>query len=259
MSGIEVEDIQIDQPNQLTDRQLSSLVSLWRLSHYKQAPLSTWSILYSRRRPRRSRGPILCFDTKTYEILRQQREDDFKKKQLHQHQIWQHVQDRLAEQNRILEQEKTGKAKTKAQGNEELQFPSVKTAIKINVSDLASPDLSPTSSYSSSPTITSGSCSPELNPTKRSIRWGLHNNMTKRFDKTSPITLVTVPATDKLPGKSALKVRTAHTIQKQPPKSTKTTATTTTTTTTTITTTSTANTAAPNNNHPPRKRAVDFF
>ncbi|KAF9349396.1 hypothetical protein BGX26_012293 [Mortierella sp. AD094] len=198
----------------------------------------------------------LDFDTRTYDILRQQQEDDFKKKQLHQHQIWQHVQDRLAEQNKILEQEKTGKAKAKAQGNEELQLPPAVTAIKTGVSDLASPDLSPTSSSSSSPTITSGSCSPELNPTKRSIRWGLHNNMTKRFDKTSPITLVTVPAIDKLPSKSALKVRTAHTIQKQSSKTTKTT---TTITTTTNTTTSTANTTAPSNSHPPRKRAADFF
>ncbi|KAF9111034.1 hypothetical protein BGX27_005495 [Mortierella sp. AM989] len=204
------------------------------------------------------------FDTTTYNILRQQQDEDFRKKQFHQHQIWQHVQDRLAEQNKILEQEKVKQPKTQSKGNQLLHISPAEaleesTAMEVTVSDIASPDLSISSSSSSS-TVTSGSCSPELNPTKRSIRWGLQNNMIKRFDKTSPITLVTVPAIDKRPSKSALKVRTSNIIQKQSFKTTKTT--TTTTTTTTATTTSTNNTKTANNTKngfPSRKRAADFF
>ncbi|KAF9199044.1 hypothetical protein BGZ49_010886, partial [Haplosporangium sp. Z 27] len=62
----------------------------------------------------------LDFDTKAYEILKEQQEEDTKVKQMHQHHIWQHVQDRLAEQNKILEEEKKllKKLKTKEQQEE---------------------------------------------------------------------------------------------------------------------------------------------
>ncbi|KAI1295956.1 hypothetical protein EDD11_007685 [Mortierella claussenii] len=282
MSDMEIDDITVDQARQLTERQLSSLTSLWRLSHYKQAPWSSWSILYSRPRFRRSRSPMLVFDTDTYQILKEHQEQELKRKQIHQHHIWQHVQDRLAEQNRILEEEKAQAAETSslssssgeksknqkkgqeagARGKQETV--AVSTTMNLDEGDL--PSLSPTSSSS---TVTSGSGSPETTsaPLKRSIRWGLQNNMVKKFDKTSPITLVTVPAVDKLPSKSALKIRTAHTIQRKTtavnrsgkPMATSTTTATTTTTTATTTAITPKNNTSNKREPPARKRAVDFF
>ncbi|KAG0264629.1 hypothetical protein BG011_006475 [Mortierella polycephala] len=248
-----MEDIVVSQPKRLTDTQMSTLVSLWRLSHYKQAPCSSWSILYSQqRRPkRRSRSPMICFDTATYELLKKQQEEELMKKQIHRHQIWQHVQDRLAEQNKILEQEMPQSKKSKKQ------------QLKAEV---AMDGISTTTSGSST------TASP-----KRSIRWGLQNNMTKRFDKTVPLTLVPVPAIDKRPTKSALKVRTTHTIQnhhhhsKTSIMSSKTKTTTTTTTrasSSTTTTTASGNTkndtnagAASDAGHSvsARMHAMDFF
>ncbi|KAG0358765.1 hypothetical protein BC939DRAFT_461285 [Gamsiella multidivaricata] len=250
MNDMEIEDVQVDQPRQLTDRQLASLISLWRLSHYKQAPWSTWSILYSQRRPRRSRAPMLCFDTPTYKLLKQQQEEDLQKKQMHQHHIWKHVQDRLTEQNEILEQEKVQKsAQGKKSKNQQKRASGVTVSTDMDTSG-SSPVLSPTSSSS---TVTSDSGSPKnTTPIKRSITWRLQNNTVKRFDKTSPITLVSVPAVDKRPVKSALKVRTSQTIQK-------TTATKTTTTTTTTTTKSNTNTKNASAAGLARKHAVDFF
>ncbi|KAG0094988.1 hypothetical protein BGZ93_006464 [Podila epicladia] len=230
MSDVEMEDIEIS-PRQLSDRQMTVLVSLWRLSHYKQAPWSSWSILYSRRRPKnRSRSPMICFDTATYEMLRKQQEEELKKRQLHQHQIWQHVQDRLAEQNKILEEE------------EKQQGKGVNRNGKKN--KLAGAASSTANGSSSSSTVVSDvSVSPESSPAKakRSIRWGLQNNMIKKFDKTQPITLVNVPAVDKRPTKSALKIRTHHSINNPHHKPT--------------------DTKANNNTNgtPARKHAVDFF
>ncbi|KAF9279336.1 hypothetical protein BGZ68_007973 [Mortierella alpina] len=204
---MEIDAIEMEEPRQLSERQLASLVGLWRLSHYRQAPWSSWSILYSPRRPnRRTRSEMISFDTTTYEALRKQQEDLLKKKQLHQHQIWQHVQDRLAEHNKVLEQEKAEKQQT------ELQEKSKKgKGAPADKDDTPSPIVS----TASSSTVTSAGGSPEVtSPTKRSIRWGLQNNMTRRFDKTVPITLVPVPAVDKRPTKSALKVRTPPAINK---------------------------------------------
>ncbi|KAF9899274.1 hypothetical protein BX616_003127 [Lobosporangium transversale] len=221
---MEDKDIQLNRPKQLSSGQMASLVSLWRLSHYKQAPWSSWSILFSPPRVRRSRPRILELDSEFYDEIMGQREEILKQKQLQRHQIWKHVQDRVAEQNRILEEEKAQekqqpqqpgqqqqqqgaqkkKGKNKQPRNDPLTTASI-TAMEIDPSL-----LSPTSSSS---TVTSGSGSPDSSP-KRSIRWGLHNNMIKKFDKTRPITLVAIPALDKRPVKSALKVRTEHTIQK---------------------------------------------
>ncbi|KAF9431300.1 hypothetical protein BGZ94_000007 [Podila epigama] len=199
---------------------MSVLVSLWRLNHYKQAPWSSWSILYSRRRPKnRARSPMLCFDTATYEMLREQRDEQLKARQLHQHQIWQHVQDRLAEQNRILEEEKAKTGKEKK--NDKISSTTV-------------------SSSGSTTTTTTTVTSTGTTSVKRSIRWGLQNNMIKKFDKNQPITLVNVPALDKKPTKSALKVRTTRTIQKSHAKPT-------------------TDTKASMNSIPVRKQAVDFF
>ncbi|KAF9572753.1 hypothetical protein EC968_009481 [Mortierella alpina] len=205
---MEIDPIEMEEPRQLSERQLSSLVGLWRLSHYRQAPWSSWSILYSQRRPnRRSRSEMISFDTTTYEALRKQQEDLLKKKQLHQHQIWKHVQDRLAEHNKVLEQEKAEKQQAELQGKKSKKGKGA-AASKDDVP-------SPVVSTASSSTVTSASGSPEItSPTKRSIRWGLQNNMTRRFDKTVPITLVPVPAVDKRPTKSALKVKTNPAIQK---------------------------------------------
>ncbi|KAF9387214.1 hypothetical protein CPB97_002798 [Podila verticillata] len=227
MSDVEMEDIEI-APRQLSDRQMTVLVSLWRLSHYKQAPWSSWSILYSRRRPKnRARSPMICFDTATYEMLRKQQEEELKARQLHQHQIWQHVQDRLAEQNRLVEEEEKQQRKGENSNG------------KKNKKSAAA---SASNGSSSSSTVGSdGSISPEFSPTKpkRSIRWGLQNNMIKKFDKTQPITLVNVPAVDKRPTKSALKIRTHHSANNPRPKPT--------------------DTKANTNGIPARKHAVDFF
>ncbi|KAF9192395.1 hypothetical protein BGZ50_008525 [Haplosporangium sp. Z 11] len=200
---------------------------------------------------------MICFDTPIYELLKKQQEEELMKKQIHRHQIWQHVQDRLAEQNKILEQEMPQSKKSKKQ------------QLKAEV---AMDGISTTTSGSST------TASP-----KRSIRWGLQNNTTKRFDKTVPLTLVPVPAVDKRPIKSALKVRTTHTIQNHHhsktsiltsgTKSTKTTTTTasssaTTTTTTTTTTAASGDTKNDTNvgavsgaghSVPARMHAVDFF
>lgn len=67
-----MEDIEIGQPKQLTDRQMSSLVSLWRLSHHRQAPLSSWTMLYTQRRPKRKSpmiwlvNPFTAFSSASY-------------------------------------------------------------------------------------------------------------------------------------------------------------------------------------------------
>ncbi|GJJ75629.1 hypothetical protein EMPS_07987 [Entomortierella parvispora] len=183
MADVEMEDI-IIPPRQLSNRQMAALVSLWKLSHYRQAPWSTWSILYSQRRPKnRSRSPMICFDTKTYELLRKQQDEQLKAKQLHQHQIWQHVQDRLAEQNKALEKELA-----KADGKKVSSTKAVNGTTDAAASAAASAAV------------------------KRSIKWNLEKNITKRFDKNLPITLVPIPAVDTRPVKSALKVRTHHTI-----------------------------------------------
>ncbi|KAG0309365.1 hypothetical protein BGZ98_003160 [Dissophora globulifera] len=198
MADMEIDTIQIqDAPKQLTNRQMSSLVSLWRLGHYKQAPWSTWSILFSQRRPKRSKSPMLCFDTPTYEMLRKQRDEELERKQRHQHQIWQHVQERLAEQQRILDEEENLPAKQKG-----IAITPLTTSTTTTVQGLVSPVLSTTSSATLS--SGSGSGSPDSTPTKRSIRWGLQNNMIK----------LDVPSVDTRPVKSALKVRTVNTIQK---------------------------------------------
>lgn len=59
------------------------------------------------------------------------------------------------------------------------------------------------------------------------------------FDKTQPITLVNVPAVDKRPTKSALKIRTHHSVNNPHHKPT--------------------DTKANTNSTPARKHAVDFF
>ncbi|KAG0273024.1 hypothetical protein BGZ95_011168 [Linnemannia exigua] len=214
MSDIEMEDIEIDQPKQLTDRQMASLVSLWRLNHFRQAPLSSWTMLYSQRRPKR-KSPMICFDTKMYKLLREQQDEEMKKKQVHQHQIWQHVQDRLAEHNQILEQEKAEESKKARRQQQKEAVEAAATMDEEDNEDTAAPIISAAMVDEDSSTVTSSaSSSPDATPAKkRSIRWGLQNNQTKRFDKTLPITLVKVPSVDTRPSKSALKVRTSHTIQ----------------------------------------------
>ncbi|KAF9151905.1 hypothetical protein BG015_006077 [Linnemannia schmuckeri] len=210
MADIEMEDIEIGQSRQLTDRQMSSLVSLWRLSHYRQAPLSSWTMLYTQRRPKR-KSPMICFDTKMYKLLREQQAEDMKKKQAHQHQIWQHVQDRLAEHNQILEQEKAEESKKARRQQQKEAVEAAATMDEEDNEDTAAPIIT---DEDSSTVTSSASTSPESTPAKkRSIRWGLQNNQTKRFDKTLPITLVKVPSVDTRPTKSALKIRTPHTIQ----------------------------------------------
>ncbi|KAG0295846.1 hypothetical protein BGZ96_010859 [Linnemannia gamsii] len=213
MSDIEMEDIEIDQARQLTDRQMSSLVSLWRLSHYRQAPLSSWTMLYTQRRPKR-KSPMICFDTKMYKLLREQQAEDMMKKQAHQHQIWQHVQDRLAEHNQILEQEKAEESKKTRRQQQKKVVEAAATMDEEDNEDTAAPIISTGVDEDSSTVTSSASTSPEATPAKkRSIRWGLQNNQTKRFDKMLPITLVKVPSVDTRPTKSALKVRTPHSIQ----------------------------------------------
>ncbi|KAF8945919.1 hypothetical protein BGZ47_001746 [Haplosporangium gracile] len=210
MADIEMEDIEIGQPRQLTDRQMSSLVSLWRLSHYRQTPLSSWTMLYTQRRPKR-RSPMICFDTKMYKLLREQQAEDMKKKQAHQHQIWQHVQDRLAEHNQILEQEKAEESKKARRQQQKEAVEAAATMDEEDNEDTAAPIIT---EEDSSTVTSSASTSPEsTSAKKRSIRWGLQNNQTRRFDKTLPITLVKVPSVDTRPTKSALKARTPHTIQ----------------------------------------------
>ncbi|KAG0043604.1 hypothetical protein BGZ83_011218 [Gryganskiella cystojenkinii] len=179
-----MEEIIIPQ-RKLSNRQMGALVSLWKLSHYRQAPFSSWSILYSSPRPKDTRrSPMICFETKTYELLKKQQEEELKAKKLHQHKMWQHVQDRLAEQNKaLLEQE--GKEITAASGRK-----------------------------SNSKTGTNGTSEAAAAAKKRSIKWSLDKNITKSFDKNMPITLVPIPAVDKRPAKSALKVRTPHVIHK---------------------------------------------
>ncbi|KAK5829351.1 hypothetical protein F5H01DRAFT_330017 [Linnemannia elongata] len=250
MADIEMEDIEIGQPRQLTDRQMSSLVSLWRLSHYRQAPLSSWTMLYTQRRPKR-KSPMICFDTKMYKLLREQQAEDMKKKQAHQHQIWQHVQDRLAEHNQILEQEKAEESKKARRQQQKEAVEAAATMDEEDNEDTAAPIIT---EDDSSTVTSSASTSPESTPAKkRSIRWGLQNNQTKRFDKTLPITLVKVPSVDTRPTKSALKVRTLHTIQsnKQQHASKK-----------SSTTTNTDTKKSPSASSTPvsvRKHAVDFF
>ncbi|KAF9542372.1 hypothetical protein EC957_002107 [Mortierella hygrophila] len=251
MADIEMEDIEIGQPKQLTDRQMSSLVSLWRLSHYRQAPLSSWTMLYTQRRPKR-KSPMICFDTKMYKLLREQQAEDIKKKQAHQHQIWQHVQDRLAEHNQILEQEKAEESKKTRRQQQKEAVEAAATMDEEDNEDTAAPVIT---EDDSSTVTSSASTSPEATPAKkRSIRWGLQNNQTKRFDKTLPITLVKVPSVDTRPTKSALKVRTPHTIQsnnKQQHASKK--------PSTTITTDTKKSRSAYSSSVPVRKHAVDFF
>ncbi|KAG0380371.1 MAG: hypothetical protein J3R72DRAFT_460400 [Linnemannia gamsii] len=214
MSDIEMEDIEIDQSKQLTDRQMASLVSLWRLNHFRQAPLSSWTMLYSQRRPKR-KSPMICFDTKMYKLLREQQDEEMKKKQAHQHQIWQHVQDRLSEHNQILEQEKAEESKKSRRQQQKEAVEAAATMDEEDNEDTAAPIISaPMVDEDSSTVTSSASSSPDTTPAKkRSIRWGLQNNQTKRFDKTLPITLVKVPSVDTRPTKSALKVRTPHAIQ----------------------------------------------
>ncbi|KAG0215597.1 hypothetical protein BGX31_000814 [Mortierella sp. GBA43] len=186
---------------------------------------------------------MYCYDTTTYQWLVEQRNAALKAKQLHQHKIWQHVQDRLAEQNEIIEEEVLEMAG--AQG--------------ISGSDTTDNDEDTTLPDSS-----------QLTPRKRTIRWGLQNNTTKRFEKTSPITLVTIPAFDKRPIKGVLKIRTESTIQSQdtlPIKAstTRRAASTTLTTTTTTTMKATTQTTKSTTMSPKAKKALermtakDFF
>ncbi|KAG0215411.1 hypothetical protein BGX28_010116 [Mortierella sp. GBA30] len=183
----------------------------------------------------------MCFDTATYDLLRDQQEQLLKKKQQHQHQIWQHVQDRLAEHNKVLEQEKAQEKHMPVQGTKATKKQKSSRSLKEDE----------ISSSASSSTVTSASGSPETaSPTKRSIRWGLQNNTTKRFDKTIPITLVPVPAVDKRPTKSALKVRTPHTIRSSHTSSIA---------TATAATKHKSDTNTQSSTIPIRKHAVDFF
>ncbi|KAF9902438.1 hypothetical protein EC991_004953 [Linnemannia zychae] len=238
---------------------MSSLVSLWRLNHYRQAPLSSWTMLYTQRRPKR-KSPMICFDTKMYKLLREQQDEEMKKKQAHQHQIWQHVQDRLAEHNQILEQEKAEESKKARRQQQKKAVEAAATMDEEDNEDTAAPIISAGAGLDedSSTVTSSASSSPDTTPAKkRSIRWGLQNNQTKRFDKTLPITLVKVPSVHTRPAKSALKVRTPHTIQnnsskqqqqhasKKPSKTTDTKA-----------STSASSSKAPVS---ARKHAVDFF
>ncbi|KAF9927894.1 hypothetical protein FBU30_002781 [Linnemannia zychae] len=253
---MEMDGIEASQPRQLTDRQMSSLVSLWRLSHYRQAPLSSWTMLYTPRRPKR-KSPMICFDTKMYKLLREQQEEELKKKQAHQHQIWQHVQDRLAEHNKILEQERAEESKRSRRQNQKEAVNAAATMDEEDNEDTSAPIIAPGAKLgeSDSSTVTSSSSSPDTTspPKKRSIRWGLQNNQTKRFDKTSPITLVKVPSVDTRPSKSALKVRTPNTIQntpKQPQNATK---------KSLSSNTDTKTSSSASHSIPARKHAVDFF
>jgi len=86
------------------------------------------------------------FDTKTYELLRKQQDEQLKAKQLHQHQIWQHVQDRLAEQNKALEKESGKTTGKKVSSTKAVNGTSVAAASAV---------------------------------TKRSIKWNLEKNITK--------------------------------------------------------------------------------
>lgn len=100
-------------------------------------------------------------------MLRKQQEEELKARQLHQHQIWQHVQDRLTEQNRLMEEEEKQQRKGENSNG------------KKNKKSAAT---SASNGSSSSSTVGSdGSISPESSPAKpkRSIRWGLQNNMIK--------------------------------------------------------------------------------
>lgn len=189
-----MEDITLPQERQLSNRQMAALVALWKLSHYKQAPWSTWSILYSQPRPKRSgSSPMIwygngriwrrltgendlvgnslgtnrhftvlflllsnSFDTKTYQLLRKQQDEELKAKQIHQHQIWQHVQDRLAEQNKALleqaaaEEEEVGKTQEKKTKNSQKNKAG-----------------------------TNGTSGVAVAAKKRSIKWNLEKNITK--------------------------------------------------------------------------------
>lgn len=100
-------------------------------------------------------------------MLRKQQEEELKARQIHQHQIWQHVQDRLAEQNRLMEEEEKQHRKGENSNG------------KKNKKSAATPASN--GSSSSSTVGSDGSISPEFSPAKpkRSIRWGLQNNMIK--------------------------------------------------------------------------------
>lgn len=111
---------------------------------------------------------FISFDTATYEMLRKQQEEELKKRQLHQHQIWQHVQDRLAEQNKILEEEENKQRKGETSKGKKNK--------KAGAASSAANGSPPSSTVGSDASI-----SPESSPikAKRSIRWGLQNNMIK--------------------------------------------------------------------------------
>lgn len=118
------------------------------------------------------------FDTKMYKLLREQQAEDMKKKQAHQHQIWQHVQDRLAEHNQILEQEKAEESKKARRQQQKQAVEAAATMDEEDNEDTAAPIIT---EDDSSTVTSSASTSPEATPAKkRSIRWGLQNNQTKR-------------------------------------------------------------------------------
>ncbi|KAG0347196.1 hypothetical protein BG004_008235 [Podila humilis] len=190
---------------------------------------------------------MICFDTTTYEMLRKQQEEELLARQLHQHQMWKHVQDRLAEQNKILEEEEKNFKKNKTLTK--------KNGIAVLPNNNSTGSGSASSSSSKTGTSTGSSTPESLSSTKRSIRWGLQNNMTKKFDKNQPLALENVPAMDKRPTKSALKIR-----MKLPTKSTDTKAQAAAVAATTPEQTATTTTTTPpTTKFPERMRAVSFF
>jgi membrane protein involved in colicin uptake len=118
-----------------------------------------------------------------YKLLREQQAEDMKKKQAHQHQIWQHVQDRLAEHNQILEQEKAEESKKARRQQQKEVVEAAATMDEEDNEDTAAPIISTGGADEDSSTVTSSaSTSPETTPAKkRAIRWGLQNNQTKRM------------------------------------------------------------------------------
>jgi membrane protein involved in colicin uptake len=117
-----------------------------------------------------------------YKLLREQQDEEMKKKQAHQHQIWQHVQDRLAEHNQILEREKAEESKKARRQQQKEAVEAAATMDEEDNEDTASPIVSAgAGADEDSSTVTSSAgSSPDTTPAKkRSIRWGLQNNQTK--------------------------------------------------------------------------------
>jgi hypothetical protein len=100
--------------------------------------------------------------------MKQQQAEARKQKQQHQRQIWQHVQSRLTEYNKILEEERA------LAGIEQPAEPQPRMTKRQRALANAAADAIEFSEELSQPSSsdTSG---------KRSIRWGLQNNTTKRM------------------------------------------------------------------------------